>query len=236
MKPRIAITASIGKAGAVDGVHVHLSYVDAVSAGGGLPIILPPLADDAVVEELLGAADGLLLTGGRDLDPALWGEKPHPKTVVMDARRQKADMRLIAEADARGLPVLGICLGIQEMAVARGGRLIQHLPDEKPVTIDHGTTGRPRATHIITVTPDSRLAKIVGAEPLTANSTHHQAVSEPGRNLRIVARASDGIIEGIEDPTPGRFFLGVQWHPEDLIKQPRHLALFEALCKAAARK
>ena len=236
MKPRIAITSSIGKAGGAQGVHVRLAYVDAVSAGGGLALILPPPADEADAEELLGAADGLLLTGGRDLDPALWGEKPHAKTVVMDARRQKADMRLIAAADVRGLPVLGICLGIQEMAVARGGRLIQHLPDEKPVAIDHGIAGRPRATHIITVTPDSLLAKIVGAEPLTANSTHHQAVRESGRNLRIVARASDGIIEGIEDPTPGRFFLGIQWHPEDLIKQPRHLALFQALCKAAAKK
>ena len=236
MKPRIAITSSIGKAGGAQGVHVRLAYVDAVSAGGGLALILPPPADEADAEELLGAADGLLLTGGRDLDPALWGEKPHAKTVVMDARRQKADMRLIAAADVRGLPVLGICLGIQEMAVARGGRLIQHLPDEKPVTIDHGTAGRPRAAHVLAITPDSLLAKIVGPEPLQTNSTHHQAVRESGRNLRIVASASDGIIEGIEDPTPGRFFLGIQWHPEDLIKQPRHLALFEALCKAAAKK
>jgi putative glutamine amidotransferase len=236
MKPRIAITASLGKLEGRTRVHVPVAYVDAVEAAGGAPLVLPPTADDALAEELLAATDGLITIGGDDLDPSLWGEPLHPKTSPMDPRRQRADLRLISVADSRGLPVLGICLGCQEMAVARGGRLIQHVPDESGVTIDHGGGGTGRARHPVTVEPDSLLSRIVGAGPLEVNSTHHQAVREPGRGMRVVARSPDGIIEGIEDPAPGRFFLAVQWHPEDLTDEARHLALFEALCRAATSR
>jgi len=234
MRPRIAMTASYGT---VDGrlrVHVPAAYVEAVAAAGGVPIVLPAHAEGAAPEEWLQAADGILLTGGDDLDPALWGEARHAKTVLIDPRRQRADLALLAAAEAHGTPVLGICLGCQEMAVHRGGRLIQHVPDE-PAMIDHGGGGRPRAMHTVAVEPDSLLALLVGDEPLEVNSTHHQAVREAGRAMRIVARGPDGGIEAIEDPTPGRFFLGVQWHPEDLCDRPRHLALFQALVRRATK-
>jgi len=236
MKPRIGITAGFGTLDGRPRAHVPAAYIDAVSAGGGAAVVLAPPGDEADVPAALGAVDGLLLSGGDDLDPALWGEARHPEARVIDPRRQRWDLVLIAEADARGLPVLGICLGCQEMAVARGGRLIQHLPDEPGAHLDHGSGGRPRARHPVEVAAGSLLAGIVGAGALQANSTHHQAVREPGRDLRIVARSPDGVIEGIEDPSPGRFFLSVQWHPEDLVAEPRHRALFEALSRAAAER
>jgi len=234
MKPRIAMTSSLGDLEGRTRVHVPVAYVDAVAGAGAAPLVFPALEDESAIDDLLDAADGLLLTGGADLDPSAWAEPLHPKADVMDARRQRTDLALIARAEARGMPVLGICLGCQEMAVARGGRLIQHLPDEPGIRIDHGGGKGERVRHGVTIEAASRLAKIVGAGPLEVNSTHHQAVREPGRGMKIVARSPDGVIEAIEDQTPGRFFLAVQWHPEDLYAEPRHRALFEALARAAA--
>jgi len=234
MRPRVAVTAGLERrADGRERAGVNAAYADAVARAGGVPLLLAPLAGDVPPEDLLAAADALLLTGGDDLDPALWGEPRHRKATLIDPRRQRADLALAAAADARGMPVLGICLGAQEMAVARGGRIIQHLPDEPGARLDHGGAGRPRAMHAVAVEPGSRLARIVGAEPLQVNSTHHQAAREPGRGMRVVARSPDGVVEAFEDTDPRRFFLAVQWHPEDLADQPRHRALFEALVRAA---
>ena len=224
MNPRIAVTADVGKQSE--------AYARAVQAAGGNPLVLQPLESGPPPANRLKDADGLLLTGGRDLDPALWGEAKHPATVLMDPRRQVADLALLEEADARGLPVLAVCLGIQELAVHRGGTLIQHVPDVPNAARHDGTTQRP-VTHVLTIEADSLLARIVGPSPLETNSRHHQAVREPGRGMRIVARSADGLIEVIEGEDRGRFVLGVQWHAEDLIAEPRHLALFKALCRAA---
>jgi len=228
MKPRIAITA--------DGVQRPEAYLRAVEAAGGEPFVIEPLADEAAVETALDEAEGVLLTGGRDLDPALWGEPPHPETRLMTPDRQRTDLALIRLADARGTPVLGICLGIQEMAWVRGGAIHQHVPDLGGTICHSGGVGKPRLKHTVTIDPGSLLSRIVGPGPLEVNSTHHQAVCTPGRDLRIVARSEDGVIEAIEDPAPGRFFLGVQWHPEDLADEPPHRALFEALVQAAGRR
>jgi len=234
MKPRIAITAGLGQLDGKQRVHLLVPYVDAVVAAGGMPVVLPPTGRDATADELRAVADGLLLSGGGDIDSELWGEALHPKATVIDPRRQKADLAWLALADACGMPVLGICLGCQEMAVARGGSLIQHLPDEPGGVADHGGGERPETRHPVTVEVDSLLARTVGSEPFAVNSTHHQAVREAGCGMRVVARSLDGVTEAIEDPTPGRFFLGVQWHPERIIAEPPHLALFEALCRAAS--
>ena len=209
-------------------------YVDAVAAGGGTPLPLPPPADGGQLDALLDACDGLLATGGGDLDPALWGEARHPKTTVIHPRRQRADLGLIALADKRRMPVLGICLGCQEIAVSRGGSLIQHAADEPGATIEHSRPTDMRSTHPVTIEPDSLLARVVGMEPLDVNTSHHQAIRNPGRGMRIVARSADGIVEAIETMEAGRFLLAVQWHPEYFCDKPRHLALFEALCRAAA--
>jgi putative glutamine amidotransferase len=223
VKPRIAVTANLGK--------TPDAYVRAVQAAGGEPLVLEPPPTPPPANRLANA-DGLLLAGGRDLDPVLWGEPKHPKTLLVDPRRQEADLALLKEADARGLPVLAVCLGIQELAVHRGGTLIQHVPDEPNAGKHDGTKQRP-VTHIVVIEADSLLSGVVGPEPLQANSRHHQAVREPGRGMRIVARSADGLIEAIESEDRGRFVLGVQWHAEDLTHEPRHLALFEAFCLAA---
>lgn len=236
MKPRIAITASLGDVEGGRRVHLLIAYADAVATAGGTPVILAPPHDAAWAKDLLGVADAILLAGGPDLDAQAWGETNHPKAVLMDPRRQKADMACVAVADAHRLPVLGICLGCQEMAVSRGGSLIQHLPDEPGDLADHGRGGEPRVMHWVTVEAGSLLAQVVGAGRIEVNSAHHQAVRHQGRAMRVVARSPDGVVEAIEDPTPGRFFLGVQWHPEDIIDRPPHLALFEALCQSAAEK
>jgi putative glutamine amidotransferase len=233
MRPRIAMTGDLGLLDGRQRVHLPYAYVEAVVAAGGAPVVLPP-ADGAAPEELLAAVEGLLLIGGGDLDPSLWGEPKHPKTETIDPRRQRSDLALLAAAEACGMPVLGICLGIQEMAAHRGGRLIQHVQDEKSATIEHSGSGRTRAMHNVVIEPDSLLARVLRCESVVVNSSHHQAVGEAGRGMRIVARSPDGFIEGIEDAAPGRFFLGIQWHPETLIDRPPHLALFEALCRAAA--
>jgi putative glutamine amidotransferase len=232
MKPRIAMTASLEQS--PDGLRLHapVAYAEAVEAAGGLPLVLPPPEDPARAAELLGAADGLLLVGGGDLSSTLWGKALNPATRLLHPRRQKADLALLAAAEDRRMPVLGICLGCQEVAVHRGGSLIQHLYDD-PKVRDHGGGGRPKADHMVMVEPDSSLARLIGPEPLHVNSTHHQAVRDPGRAMRRVAAAEDGVIEAIEDVTGERFFLGVQWHPERLRTEPRHLALFEGLVEAA---
>jgi putative glutamine amidotransferase len=244
VKPRIAVTADVGK--------TPDAYVRAVQKAGGNPLVLQPLESGPPPANRLADADGLLLTGGRDPDPALWGEPKHPKTRLMDPRRQEADLALLKEADARGLPVLAVCLGIQELAVHRGGTLLQHIPDVPNAARHDGTTQHP-VTHVVVIEADSLLAEIVGPEPastagppvarsrkadeaggpLETNSRHHQAVREPGRGMRIVAQSADGLIEAIESEDGGRFVLGVQWHAEDLVAEPRHLALFKALCERA---
>jgi len=234
VRPRIAITAGFHERDGKPCVSLPAAYVEAVAAAGGRPVLLPPTGGDATAEELLAVADGLLLSGGGDLDAALWAEPLHPTANVIDPRRQKADLAWLRLADACGMTVLGICLGCQEMAVARGGRLIQHLPDEPGDLADHGHGGQPRTRHPVTVEADSLLARIVGPEPFEVNSSHHQAVREAGRGMRVVARSPEGVVEAIEEAAAGRFFLGVQWHPERIIAEPPHLALFEALCRAAS--
>ena len=234
MRPRIAITAGFDERDGKPRVSLPAAYVEAVAAAGGRPVLLPPTGGDAVKEELLAVADGLLLSGGGDLDAALWSEPLHPTANVIHPRRQTADLAWLRLADACGMPLLGICLGCQEMAVARGGCLIQHLPDEPGDVADHGRGGQVRTRHPVTVEADSLLARIVGSETFEVNSSHHQAVREAGRGMRVVARSPEGVVEAIEEAAAGRFFLGVQWHPESIIAEPPHLALFEALCRAAS--
>ncbi len=224
MKPRIAVTADAGAR--------PEKYLAAVEAAGGEPVVFEP-TDAPDSGRCLQRARGLLLTGGRDLDPALWGEAKHPKARLMDPRRQASDLALLAEADARRLPVLALCLGAQELAVHRGGALYQHIPDDVPDATRHDGTLAAPVWHEVAIEPGSLLARVAGPEPLRTNSRHHQAVRKPGRGMRVVARAADGMIEAIEGEEPGRFVLGVQWHAEDLTTEPRHRALFEALCARA---
>ncbi len=209
-----------------------LTYLDAVEAAGGLPVVMPPLDLDAV-EPMLDRLSGVCLSGGPDLDPGAYRERRHPELGPVEPRLDRFELELARCADARGLPILAICRGAQALNVARGGSLHQHLPDRPGVTIDHRQDAAGSAvTHGVTIAPGSRLARTMGRTRAEVNSFHHQAVNRLGTGLRAVAWSPDGVIEGIE--APGRdFLLGVQWHAELLTERREQAALFAWLVGAA---
>jgi putative glutamine amidotransferase len=207
------------------------TYLDAVRKAGGLPVILAPVRARSV-DALLDRLDALCLSGGPDLAPVHYGADAHPDLGPTQPELDRFELALARRAMARGLPVLAICRGMQVLNVARGGTLHQHLPDLNE-EIDHRQTAPAgRVTHEIELTAGSRLAGLVGEPRLSVNSFHHQALDELGNGLRVVARASDGIVEAVELPGAG-FVIGVQWHAELLVDRPEQLALFDALVSAA---
>jgi putative glutamine amidotransferase len=178
----------------------------------------------------LDGYDGLLLTGGTDVNPALYGEEPRPETDVPDDKRDEVELQLVEEAIARDLPVLAICRGLQLLNVSLGGTLIQHLGS---VLHDPEFEDRSKPAHEVEVRPDSLLLKSVGATRLAVNSRHHQAVSKVGNGLRVSARDTEqGTVEALEYPGK-RFVLAVQWHPEDqVVNQPTQRRLFQSFADA----
>jgi putative glutamine amidotransferase len=212
---------------------IRRNYAEAVIAAGGLPIALPH--DAALAGEYLERIDALVITGGAfDIDPSLYGAGERHATVVLKVGRTAAEMALTDGALSRGMPILGICGGQQLLAVALGGTLIQHIPDALPDALPHEQPNpRHEPGHAVAVTPGTLLHRIVGATAMQVNSSHHQAVRDPGPRAVVNAVAADSVIEGIEDPLH-RFCLGVQWHPEFLIDQGDR-RIFDALIAACTR-
>jgi putative glutamine amidotransferase len=211
-------------------------YVRAVEAAEGLPLVLAPGAPgDAPV--LLERLDALLLTGGADVDPGLYGEPPHDTVTRVIPERDSFELALSREALARDVPLLAICRGHQVLNVATGGTLIQDLPSQWKGAMDHDPeTERWSPAHHVRVLPGTRLREILGEDRVAVNSFHHQAVKEPGRGVVISAYSEgDDVVEGIE--VPGRrLALGVQWHPEAFWdKGGRFQPLFAALVKAGRK-
>ena len=206
------------------------NYMGALADAGGLPLGLPHEA--ALADAMLDAIDALVVTGGAfDVDPDLYGDGARHETVVLKQDRTATELALLRGALARDMPVLGICGGQQLLAVALGGTLIQHIPDSVPDALAHEQPNpRHQAGHRVALVPGTVLAGIVDAACMQVNSSHHQAVRDPGRGL-VNATAPDGVIEGIEDPSR-RFCLGVQWHPEFEIDQGDR-RIFAALIAAA---
>jgi len=210
-----------------------LTYLQAIEAAGGLPMVMPPL-DLRSVEPLLDRLSGICLSGGPDLDPAAYHQRRHPQLGPVEPDLDLFELELARRADARGLPILAVCRGAQALNVARGGTLHQHLPDRPGVTLDHRQTKPGTAvTHGVTIAAGSKVARTMKRRRARVNSFHHQAVNRLGTGLRAVAWSSDGVIEGIEAPARG-FLLGVQWHAECLTERPEHAALFAGLVAAAA--
>ena len=229
MRPLIGITTYVTTAtyGAweEESALVPADYVRAVERAGGRPLLIPPSADG--VEETLDALDGLVFSGGSDLDPELYDQEPHEETFGVRPDRDRAELALLQAALVRDMPVLAVCRGSQVLNVARGGDLVQHLPDvvgdEK-----HKHTPGTFAEHAVTPEPGTRLAGLLG-ERAPVKSHHHQGFGRVGEGLRVAAHAEDGTIEAVEDPSR-RFALGVLWHPE----AGEDLKLFEELVGAAA--
>lgn len=211
-----------------------MAYATAVAKAGGLPFLLPYRTDLSLVPQFVDALDGVLFSGGNDLDPALYGETYHPKAVPIDPDRQRFELALLEEVERRRMPTLGICLGSQLMNLYRGGSLMQFLPEiDRTPALEHRKIDGVSPRHGVHVNPESWVAQATGKIDLDANSSHKQAVKQVGRGLRIIGTAPDGVIEGVEDPT-FPLFLGVQWHPERLHDEADHLSLFKLLVDKAA--
>jgi putative glutamine amidotransferase len=211
---------------------IRQNYCDAIAAAGGLPVCLPHEPDLALA--YLDHIQGVVVTGGAfDVDPSLFGATVKHATVTTKDRRTAFELALMRGLLAKDLPILGICGGQQLLAVALGGTLVQHLPDEIPSDIPHEQPNpRTEAGHEVIVTANTLLHRIVGEERIPVNSAHHQAVKAVPASILVNASAPDGVIEGIEDPAR-RFCLGVQWHPEYHIS-PADRAIFNALIAASA--
>jgi len=202
-------------------VRLAASYVEALENAGLVPLIVPPLSDTHAAAAILDAVDGLLLTGGEDVNPALFGEEPHPRLKTVNDQRDVTEIALILEAQRRKTPTLGICRGIQVINVALGGSLIQDIPAQSPAARDHDDgSGRQTRTHEITLDPASRMAAAIGATKCKVNSLHHQSVKEVAPGLHVTARSPDGIVEGVEADDRDWWALGVQWHPEEMTDSP----------------
>jgi gamma-glutamyl-gamma-aminobutyrate hydrolase PuuD len=228
VKPLIGITAYAQEASwgywTLPAALIPLSYVRSVEAAGGRPLIIPPAGD--AIEETLAAIDGLILSGGADIDPAVYGADPHPETTVVQPQRDDAELALLRAALDRELPVLAICRGMQVLNVIHGGDLHQHLPE----LVGHdGHRAKPGtfSEHAVRLEPASRIGGLIGPRA-EVKSSHHQGLQTVGAGLDVVGWAQDGSIEAIEDPGH-RFAVGVLWHPEE----GEDKRLFEALVAEA---
>ncbi len=214
---------------------VPLTYVRAIARAGGRPLLIAPTPADLVdPSELLDLLDGVLITGGADIDPAAYGEQSHAETEPVTADRDAFELALVRAAVERDLPCLGVCRGMQVLNVAYGGALEQHLPDRLEHDIHRGDAGE-FADHRVEVEPDSLAALAAGATHVAVKSYHHQGVSRVGDGLRVSARAEgDGTVEAIEDARR-RFLLGVLWHPEE-DEADRLVGAFVRECRGATRE
>lgn len=211
------------------------NYIRGVRAAGGLPVAIPLLLEETELHELFARLDGLLLSGGGDIDPAIFGQPRHRATHSVNDERDRAELALARWALEEDKPVLAICRGIQVVNVAAGGTLIQDIPTQIPGAIVHrysDDTPRDFVAHTVHVEEGTRLAGILGATEVPVNSWHHQSCDEPGRGIVYTAWSPDGVVEGTE-VLAHRFAVCVQWHPEEMFhNRPDMLALFRALVRA----
>jgi len=208
-------------------------YVDAVRRAGGAAVLLPP--GEANVDRWLDLLDGVVLAGGGDLDPRLYGGSPHETIYMVDAERDRSEIAIARRIVASQLPALGICRGMQVLNVALGGTLHEHLPDRFGDSVRHRAPPREPTSHAIRADASSRIAEIFGAHEFEAESWHHQAVRDLAAGLVVVAHAPDGVIEAIEKPDHPWLY-AVQWHPElSASRDPVQQRVFDRLVEAAIR-
>ena len=217
-------------------LRLHPGYVDAVLAAGGMPALMPPMVRESDMNAFLDRCDGFMLTTGLDLDPRRLGQPMHASIQMMPERREDSDRALVRQIIQRQMPVLAVGLGMQQLNVACGGTLYQHLPEDMPKSLPHfdrSTTDPHR--HLVLVQPNTRLEEIYGVGELFVTSNHHQAVRQLGDGFRVCAKAPDGVIEAIETIDGGWFAMGVQWHPQAESASALDSQLFECFLQAALR-
>ncbi len=230
-RPLIGLTASVNETDRQ--TWIRTNYMTSLLRAGALPVLLPVTEDEDVPAALLSRCDGLVLTGGPDVDPALYGAEDPDGLCVLCPPRDGTEIALCRTALERDMPLLAICRGIQVLNVALGGSLWIDLPSQRPFPVRHRQQAPfDTAVHGVTVMPDTPLRSITGEDTLLVNSMHHQAIREPGDGLRVMAEAEDGLTEAVWHPDR-RWVLGVQWHPEWLsARDPASRALFAAFAEA----
>jgi putative glutamine amidotransferase len=205
---------------------VDFAYIRAVAENGGVPMVLPTVKSEATLRRYVDELDGLVLVGGDDIPPSAYGQEAHETVKPLPAQRYESERRLIALWLASGKPVLGVCLGMQFTNVVSGGTLIQDIPSQVGTKINH------RKYHDVRIEPDSSLAKILAAREASVFSSHHQAVKDVGKGLKMIAHSEDGVIEALER-VQGGFGLFVQWHPEQMDDIRHRDAIYGALIRAS---
>ncbi len=235
MKPVIGITGNWSREGDLPAMNsIRSTYVNAVAGAGGLPMMLPAVEDLSLVPHMVAVCDGLIFSGGPDIDPARYGEEAHPTNGALAPCRECFDFALIEETIRAGKPFLGICLGCQEVNVLLGGTLIQDIACEVESEIRHSMKQAPYLNrHDVRLEPGTQLAQLLDNVPVVnTNSAHHQSVKRLGRGCRVAAYCGDGVVEAFE-LEDYHFGLCVQWHPEYLPDESAHRRLFEGLVEAS---
>jgi putative glutamine amidotransferase len=236
--PRIAVSGVLRQWDSGERTGVNAAYVRSVLAAGGVPLILSPLLGPSYAPRALDGADGLVLSGGEDIDPPLYGAEASPLIDPPSRERDLFELALFATARQRELPILGICRGIQLINVGMGGSLYQDLPSERPGPVDHNPkTSRTSRSHRVRLAPGSRAAETLGTEAVTVNSFHHQAVRDLAPGLIASGWTEDDLIEAVESPPEAPWLLAVQWHPEEMHAEAMapERGLFRALVREAER-
>lgn len=238
--PRIGLTArrhGVGEPNPlVENVALQATYSDAIERAGGLPVLLAPREiDDGVAASIVGSLNGLLLTGGADVNPALYGEEAHPSVRVVDDLQDSFELALLRGALDQDIPVLAVCRGLQVLNVALGGSLRQHILDDPGVGAHGVPFGGGGTRNEIRIRPDSLLAEVLGGASAIGECHHHQAVGRVADGLRVVAKTADDTIEALEMPERTAWMVAVQWHPEDTAAtDPQQQRLFDELVRQAA--
>ncbi|QEL21077.1 gamma-glutamyl-gamma-aminobutyrate hydrolase family protein [Limnoglobus roseus] len=217
--------------------RANVGYVDSILNAGGLPILLPPLKKDNYPELdiYLKMISGIIFTGGQDLDPRKYGQQLTSATQLMAPRREDCERLLLQKVFDRKMPILGIGMGMQLINLYHGGTLFQHLPTENPKAMPHSDPSGYPHRHMVNIEEGTLLEEIYGTGEQRVNSTHHQAVNQLGRKLRVSAKANDGVIEAIETTDASWFCVGLQWHPEDETASALDQQIFECFVQSATR-
>jgi putative glutamine amidotransferase len=202
-------------------------YYNALIKAGAIPLIIPPLVDDEDIASVLDHLNGVVLTGGPDLDPRPDGYMIHPSMRLLDARRETFDRKLVRQAADRRIPILGIGCGMQLLNVAMGGNLFYHIPEDLPRALPHVDIMDPHHRHALVVEPGSLMERVYGEGEIRVNSMHHMAVDEAAPGFTVTARCPDGVIEAIESQNPDWFAFGTQFHPESDSATALDLRIFE---------
>ena len=233
-KPLIGLTCSrIPNQDHLPAFAVNEPYARSISTAGGIPILIPLDLSESDLGALLDRVDGIVFTGGYDIDPHKYGGQPHPKVMHIDQARDETEIHLVKIMAERGMPILGICRGLQVINVAMGGSLYEDLPQQFSGSIQHDHHDKPRdhLAHPVWVESGNRLAQILSQEEVRVNSLHHQGIRKLGNLLRPTAYSADGLVEAVE-LTGSQFSLAVQWHPEELQAHQAQRLLFQAFVQS----